>query len=46
MELTTNLTELGTSESAKFIATTIPNNIITTKMIIAKYMAATRNGQR
>jgi hypothetical protein len=50
MELTINLTELETSESAKFIATTIANNTITTKMIIAKYIGATHelsmvNGQ-
>ncbi len=38
MELTINLTELETSESAKFIATTIANNTITTKMIIAIYI--------
>ncbi len=37
-EVTINLTNLGTSESAKFIITTIPNNTITTKMIIAIYI--------
>ncbi len=38
IELIINLTKPGTSESAKFINTTIANNTITTKMIIAIYI--------